>query len=118
MHDSRQCFHDAGALKRRLPRQELVQDGAQAVDVDRGGDVLVGRGLLRRHVAGRADDGAGLGGANLAAGPLGQPKVGDMRLPLGVQQDVGGFDIAVHATVFVSVIQCRGDLFEVVLRFA
>ena len=47
-------------LERRTAREQLVQDGAQAIDIDSGGELLLGPHLFGSHVARRADDGAGL----------------------------------------------------------
>ncbi len=42
----------------------------------------------------------------------------DTLIQLAIQEDIGRFDITMHTSLLVSVIQRRRDLFEVLLRFA
>ena len=69
-----------------VARQQLVNDRAQAVDVGRRPDVhCAGLGLLGGHVAGGADELAGLGQADVGGERPGQAEVADLRLPVGGQ---------------------------------
>jgi hypothetical protein len=95
--------------ERRAAGQALVEDGAQGVDVGGGADLLrLARRLLRRHVGGGAEDGAGLRLAADVVQALGQAEVGDpqlsrLRLRIGCQaassqEDVRRLEVAVdHA---------------------
>jgi hypothetical protein len=100
-----------GRLEGRPAGQALVQDGAQGVHVGRRAHALaVPAGLLRRHVRGRAQDGAGGGqpGAHLDA--LGQAEVGDLgRVALG-QQHVGRRQVAMHDPLAVGVVDAARQL--------
>ena len=51
-------------------------------------------GLFRRHVMRRTHDGAAHGQFGVALQYFREPKIGDLRLACGVQQDVGGFQVA------------------------
>src|SRR5439155_11680118 len=60
-------------------REQLVEDGAQRVDVGERADLLrLAAGLLRGHVRGRAEDGAGPRLAGVLAERLGEAEVGDL----------------------------------------
>ncbi len=41
---------------------------------------------------------------------LGDAEVGDMHVSIGVEENVAGFDIAVHDIAFVRMLQCVGGL--------
>ncbi len=98
------------AAERRAARQQVVEDGAQAVHVGGGGQAPVGQRLLGRHVAGRAEDHATLrqGGAPLDA--LGQAEVGDVGLAPLVEEDVGRLEVAVQDAALVRVVHRAGHL--------
>ena len=89
-------------LERRPAGEQLVEDGAQRINVGGGADLLgPARRLFGGHVAGRAEDEAG-GGLDAFAAPLGEAEVGDLgrAFPEGrvggpCQQDVGGLQVAV-----------------------
>ena len=94
-------------LERRTQRQQLVQGGAQAVDVAAG----VGPAVepLGGHVAEGADDVAGARRAVGALG-LGQAEVGHPGDALGVHQDVRRLDVAVEDALAMGVGQRLGHL--------
>ncbi len=71
--------------KRGPAREQFIEDCAQRIDVGGGADCLgLAPGLLRGHVAGRANDSAGLRlNCSPAAQQLGQAKVGDLGLVRG-----------------------------------
>jgi hypothetical protein len=73
-------------------------------------------GLLGRHVAGCADDGPGGGQAGVLVGALGQAEVGDARLALGVDQDVGRLEVAVQHAAAVREVDRLGDDADVAHR--
>ena len=88
--------HRGVALERRSPGQHLVQHHAEGVQVAAG----VGRlapGLLGREVGGGSHHCPGLGQAGGGPGTRhqGDAEVGDLHVPVGAQQHVLWFDIAV-----------------------
>ena len=90
--------------------QRLVTDHAEGIHV-RGGGRLIAGGLFRRDVLGGAHHHAGLGDGGGVDG-LGDAEVGDLDLPGGGDQDVAGFDVAVHQTLIVGCLQRPARLFE------
>ena len=98
------------AAERRPAGQQLVEDRPQAVDVGGGGQrPFRAGGLLGGHVAGRADDGARAASGSLSPlDALGQAEVGDVRLALGVEQDVGRLEVAVQDAALVGVVDRPG----------
>ena len=65
--------------------------------------------LLRGHVAGRADDCAGVREIAVAFDALGQAEVGDVRRAVGVEQDVAGLEVAVQDAALVGVVDGASD---------
>ena len=93
------------AGERRLSRQSLVENHAQAVHVGRDGQVLPPGGLLGSHVLRRAQHLAGLGERTVAGGqPLRQAEVGDEQSSLGINEHVGGLQVAVQDAALVGVV--------------
>ena len=95
--------------ERRPAGQQLVEQRPQAVDVA-GRPQLLGLagGLLGRHVAGRAEDGPGARLGRNRRSVLGQAEVGDVRLVVRLEQDVGGLEVAVQDAVAVGVVDAPG----------
>ena len=84
------------------PVKQRVQDGSQGVDVGRrAGEVRPPLGLLRRHVAGRAEDRLGPGQVAVGVEDLGQAEVGDLGRSVGVEQDIGRLEVAVDDPLVV-----------------
>ena len=103
-------LHHARGAERRPAAQELVEDGPQAVHVGRGPDRLaVARGLLRGHVAGRAQDRPGGGQRAVLGGPPRQAEIGDLRLAVAVDQDVRGLEVAMEEPLAVCVVECASQ---------
>ena len=100
-----------GSGVRRLARQHLVEQAAEAVDIGPGVEAAFAGGLLRAHVARGAEGEAGLRHPVAAGVAHGQrdAEVGDQRRPV-VQQDVLRLDVAVDHAVAVGVVQRRADL--------
>src|SRR5580698_2539158 len=85
--------------ERRLSGQQLVQDSAEAVDVNRGREHLLRPRLFGRHVRRRADYGPGNGQPAVALDSPRQPKIRHLGLALCIQQDIAGLEVPVqHAT--------------------
>jgi hypothetical protein len=99
------------AGERQPPRQQLVEHGPQPVDVRALVDTAAAQ-LLGCHVLGRPYRQAGPGsGGSLAVSRLaGDAEVGEQRLPLGVEQDVLGLDVAVDQAEPVRRLQPIGHL--------
>ena len=108
------------ASRGRNAAQQLVQDGAQGVDVRPGVDVLPrGGGLLRAHVGGGAHlmsvrrHRRRIGGRQVDR--LGHPEVDDLgaRLIAGTcHEDVGRLEIAVDDPLLVRVLDAVAHLDE------
>src|SRR5262249_54469407 len=79
-------------FERRRGCQDRAEDGAERVDVGCRGDVLaLAGGLLRGHVARRAEDGAAVGQFRcLSVQMLGEAEVGDLGHAIARVQDVAG----------------------------
>jgi hypothetical protein len=111
--------------KRRSAAEAFVEDGTQRVNIRRRADILAAGGLLGRHVAGRANDAAGAGGAVLVE-LLSQAEIGDLgdEIPPGFtsgsgryragqcgagQQHIGGLEVAVDDPRFVRGVHGTGQ---------
>ncbi len=109
-NDGEQRVEVGFAQQRRPAGEQLVEDGAQAVNVRGGGQPLPGgAGLFRGHVRGRADDGLGLGQAAFLLEALGQAEVGELRIARAVQQHVGRLEVAVQDAALVGVMDGAGQ---------
>src|SRR5207244_8603277 len=64
----RSQLRERAELVWRSPRQQLVNDGAESVDVGRGGDLLAGD-LLGRHIGLGAENGSVLWSPGQFGGP-------------------------------------------------
>ena len=89
-------------------RQQLIQGHAQCIDV--APRLRAAIEPLRRHEAHGADDVAGLGQSVFSLERLGQAEIGDPDVSPGVEQEVGGLDVAVEYALLVGVGQGFGDL--------
>ena len=103
-------IHHLGArvAAERLPAgQELVKHDAQAEDVRAAVDAVpLAAGLLGAHVGGRAGEPGALAVVLVLER---QPEVGHPGLVRGVDQDIGGLDVAVDQAPRMSVVQRLGD---------
>ena len=95
--DLHERLHGRRRPERRPAGQELVEDGPQSVDVGRRADQpRVSLGLLRGHVAGRAEDRVGPGDRLSGVEHLGQTEVGHLGQQTRVEQDVGRLQVAMN----------------------
>jgi hypothetical protein len=91
--------------ERRTAGEQLVQHRPQGVDVGRGRQARSAGGLLGGHVARRAHNAAHWPTrVGLRQNVLGQAEVGDVRLPVRVEEDVGRLQIAVQQPALVGVV--------------
>ena len=88
--------------------QHLEQQHAQSVDVRLRGDFFT-LGLFWRQVIERPDDVACLGQV-FAFDVLGDAEVGQVGVAVLIQQDVAGFEIAMHDARTMGAVQCFADL--------
>ena len=94
----------------RAEGEQLVESHPERVDVSPAvDDDAPGQGLLGAHVAERAEQVAGEGQAVISL-DLGQPEVGHPDVPLGVEEQVAGFDVPVEDAAGVGVVQRLGGL--------
>ena len=95
-------------LEREAAGQHPEEEHAEGVDVaGRGGGIA--RDLLGGDVGGRAEHGPRLGQPALIA-DTSDPEVGDPRMSLGVEQDVGGLQVAMDEAASVRVGETGCDL--------
>ena len=90
----------------------LIENRSQCVDIRHRTDGrLVSRSLLGRHVRGRSQDDAGLSDASLrvVVQPSGQAEIGDLRLPVRSQQNVGWLQVTMDDPPPVGVIDGFGE---------
>ena len=112
-HEDRRHGRGRGvAVEGALPREHLVQDGAEREDVG----TRVGRAaahLLGGHVAERSEDHAGLGGgrgARLGPDQLGQAEVEDLQAAVFRDEDVLGLQVPVNDALLVGGGEAPGGL--------
>ena len=98
---------DVGPQEGGPARERLEQRHAQRVQI--GGGVDVGAGdLLGRHVRDRADQSAGLGLAKVDQ--VRGAEVAELGVPRGVEEHIGGLDVAVDDAALVRRAQRRQQL--------
>ena len=99
------------AAERGLARKQGVEDRPQAVDVGRRGDrSAMPRRLLGAHVCRRSQDHAGSRHLEVGLDPLGQAEVGDVRMPLVIDQDVGRLQVAMQDAPHMGMVHSLGRL--------
>nr|BFE75625.1 hypothetical protein GCM10020092_089260 [Actinoplanes digitatis] len=91
------------AVERRVPRDAVVCDRAEGVNIGCRGDVALGD-LLGRHVERRADDRVEAGHAGHGGG-AGHAEVDKDHGAVGLDDQVAGLDVAVHRAVLVGGVQ-------------
>jgi hypothetical protein len=90
------------------PRERLVEDGTEGVDVRCRTD-LVSRGLLGREVGGRSENGAGLRESRVGRRTR-DPEVGDLQRAVGPNEQVVWLDVTMDEARFVRVSEPRASL--------
>ena len=111
MHDLEDQGRDVVAVERLLAGQELVDDGAERKQVGPAVDAQA-RGLFRRHVARRAEHGAGVGLLQVVrAVEAGDAEIGDLDgLDAAHQQDVVRLHVAMDDAAAVRMVERAGEL--------
>ena len=108
------------AAEGRPARQQLVEDCAQRIHVGGGQDVLGDpAGLLRRHVAGGAENRTGQRqGRGVAprvghgVRALGEPEIADLRRTVFRQENVRGFEVPVDDAALVGRVHAMRELLD------
>ena len=96
-------------LVRHAAGEHLVGNHAQGVQIGPPVDVLDALGLFRAHVGGRPVHGR-RAQIDVGVGDLGKAEVGDIRVLVAVEKDVGRFEIAVDDAGAMSLIECGRQL--------
>lgn len=99
------------AGERLLAGQHFVQNAAEAVDVAPSVDRALGARLLRAHISRRPDGYAGSREPIVVTGlteRVGDAEIRDHSMPV-FDEDILGFDVAVHYPASVRVIERAGD---------
>ena len=112
-----QRFHRRLAPVGRPGHDQIKQRAAQAVDIGSMIDERRIEGLLRRHEIDRPQDAPRLGqrrfltvGVAEEVRAANQSQVGDLERPVGIQQQVRRFDIAMNDPLLVRVLQAASRL--------
>ena len=97
--------HRRGRLERRPARHQRIERRPEGIHVSRRPHVTaLAAGLLRRHVARRPHDLARAGQPAVGLQLLGQPEVGDPRVAVLVEQNIGRLQVAVDHAALVGVL--------------
>ncbi len=107
--DLLECVHYARPTERRPPGQQRVENRTQPMNVGRRCHrTALARSLLGGHVGRRTDDRAGAGQLAVPFNPLGQAEVADVRLPVGIDQDIRRLQVAVEDAPLVRMVNRVG----------
>ena len=100
--------HQRGAVEREASLDHLVRHDAEAILIGGAGHRVSGA-LLGAHVGGGAHERPHLR-EDLPFPRLGDPEIGDHRIPVAIEHHVGGLDVAVDHPLAVRIRQCRTHL--------
>src|SRR5260221_4535147 len=104
--------HEGGAAC-----DQMVKHGPERINIAPPADLsAIGRSLLWRHIIRRTQHLARDRQIGLAFEPLGQSEIGDPRLIVGVDEDVGWLEVAMQDAAFVRVMDGLSDGLEVTRR--
>ncbi len=98
----------ACGLERERAGEHPVEHDAEGVDVARGRRPLPAR-LFRGDVGRSAEQGPRVGEGRGVLGPR-DAEVGDLRVPLGVEEDVSRLDVAMDQALRMGIRETGGDL--------
>ena len=104
----RQRLRRARPDKRRPAREQMEQQRPQPIHIRRRAHRPAAFGLLRRHVAGGSQNLPRQRQRTLLIHRPGQPEIRHVRLALGVEQDIRGFDIPMEHALLVRVLHRLG----------
>src|SRR5436190_13733686 len=113
LEDFAQGFEGGVGAEGWAASKQLVHDRAQTINIrGRGQSLGVASRLLGRHVAGRTHHRAGQSEAVRVVQAFGQSEVAYVRLALGVEQDVPGFEVAVQDGTLMGVVDGASNFGE------
>ena len=105
-----QHFHSGLGPERSLASEQFVEDRSQTVRVCSRGELPgTARGLFRRHISRRAEHGSADGQTRVILHQFGQSEIGDVRLALIVEEDIGRLQVAVQNAALMRVVNCARD---------
>ena len=96
-----QDLHHAAAVEGHVAAEHVVERGTERIDVGAKIEIFASFALLRAHVVGRTHHRAGHGHAHPIGQALAQSHVGQFGVAVFVEDDIGGFDVAVQHPVLV-----------------
>ncbi len=103
LHDLAEGLHRGEPPERRRPRQHLVEQRSQGIDVGAGPDGLaIARDLLRGHVGRSTQDHSVEREPLVIDQELGQSEVGDLGRAIVCDQDIARVQVAVDDPALVS----------------
>ena len=112
-------LHRRASGKRRLARQQFIEDRAETIDIHGGRQLLrLATRLLRRHVTGRAEHRHRARERAVLLHQPGQPEVRQMRLALRIEQHVPGLDVPMKDAALMRVVDGARQLREQLRRVA
>ncbi len=110
LHHLAHRFQGRGPEEGRPAGEHFIEDCPQAEDVRSRGELSrAAGGLLGRHVGRRADRRPRLGDRALPLQQAGQAEIGQVRFTAGVEEDVGGLEIAMEHAALMGVMDGAGE---------
>ncbi len=112
-------IHRCAAREGRLACEQFVEHGAEPIDIHSGRELLrFTARLLRRHVAGCAEDRHRTRQRAVFFNQTRQAKVRQVRLVLDVEKDIRRLDVTVKNASLMRVMYGAGQLGDQLRRFA
>src|ERR1043166_3148087 len=98
-----------------MPRKQLVENHTQTVNIaDRRDPIAISPGMLRAHVRQRAHDPPRLaqrhGDRNVRVTEMREAKIKNLRVPISLDQDIRGLQVAMNHSLLVGVRNSITDL--------
>src|SRR5262245_36836667 len=112
--DLAECFGGRFAAEGWAAGEQLVEHGAEGIDVACGADQgPLAERLFGRHVRRRSENLAAECEVAVARDPLGQAEVGDPHAALAVDEDVRRLKVAVQSALLMGVVNGFGGVADV-----